>query len=60
MLCQRFGSLTLVATVTAVVSALLGLLASCWLDLPSGAAIVLLQGLIFGAAWSIGSLRRTA
>jgi zinc transport system permease protein len=56
LLSRRFAGMTLLATGLGAATALVGLVASYFLDLPSGAAIILVQCLVFAAAYG---LRRT-
>jgi zinc transport system permease protein len=56
LLSRRFGTLTLGAVICGALSSGAGLMLSCWLDLPSGAAIVLLQTAGFGLAWLLASI----
>lgn len=47
---RTFYRMTLASVLAGVLTAVLGLFASYWLDIPSGASIILLQALVFGAA----------
>ncbi|MFW6108491.1 MAG: metal ABC transporter permease [bacterium] len=49
-LCRGFRALCVVSSLLGALSALGGFLASYWLDLPTGACIVLLSTLVFAAA----------
>jgi ABC-type Mn2+/Zn2+ transport system permease subunit len=57
-LTRRFGALLALAACFGITSSVGGLFASVWLDIPSGASIVLTATLLFFAAWSGAALRR--
>jgi len=54
LLAVRFTRLMLLAAVIGVVSAVIGLYASYWLDVASGATIVMVQTLMFAVALVVG------
>jgi zinc transport system permease protein len=58
LISRSFSSMTFIAIIIGVISTILGLPASFWLDLPSGATIILLQALIFLVAFLISKLQK--
>jgi len=58
LLTQRLSRMFVIAIVIAIVSGIVGLYASFYADVSSGAAIVLAATALFGAAWIIHSVRR--
>lgn len=58
MLAQSWMRRLAIGWVTAAIASLVGLSASYWLDLPTGAAIVGASGLLLVVVGTIGSLRR--
>lgn len=58
LLARRVGSMMLIATVVGAVSSYLGLLASYWLDIAAGAAIVLVATAIFFVVFLLVSWAR--
>jgi len=53
LLARTFFSMTLISVAVGTLSAAVGLLASYILDLPSGAVIILVQSLVFFAAFAL-------
>lgn len=58
LLTQRLSRMFVIAVVIAILSGIVGLYASFYADVSSGAAIVLTATALFGAAWIIHSVRR--
>jgi len=58
LLTQRLSRMFGIAIVIAVISGIVGLYASFYADVSSGAAIVLTATALFGVAWIIHSIRR--
>lgn len=54
LLTERFGRMLLLAPLLSAACAIVGLYASYWLDVASGAAIVLVQGVVFALAFLFG------
>lgn len=60
LISRRFSTMTMYSVAFALLSAGLGLCASYWLDLPSGATIILTQCAVFALCLGAGALRKTA
>jgi len=58
MVTHRFVTMTWLAILLGLISAVAGLWGSYWLDIPSGAAIVVLQAIVFLACVIVSPLRR--
>ncbi|MBI1735733.1 MAG: metal ABC transporter permease [Candidatus Rokubacteria bacterium] len=51
LLARSLGQMFVLAPLVGIGSVVAGLIVSYWLDVPSGAAIVAISGLVFLAAW---------
>ena len=58
-ICRGHKAVVITATLFGVLSAVLGFLASFWLDLPTGACIVLVSTLVFGVSVLCRKISRT-
>jgi zinc transport system permease protein len=57
LLSKSFSRMTIVSVVIGIFSAIAGLWASYFLDVPSGAAIILLQAFVFFISMMFSSLK---
>ena len=60
LLTDSFNRMSVISTLVGVVTGLLGMYLSYYLDIASGASIVLLQAALFGVVLVISSLQRNA
>ena len=60
LLTDSFKRMSIISTIVGALTGLLGMYVSYYLDVASGASIVLLQALVFGVVLLISSLRKTA
>jgi len=58
LISKSFANLTRLSIIIGILSAILGLPASYWLDLPSGATIILIQSFVFSVLFAYTKIRR--